>query len=1191
MVPRRQVSRPAGPAKSSLLAEPRRRYPGQVKGKTRVGQRAGVLLIASIVLGGSLVIVHRADAGWRRAHGDAYGSNRVDQPGWLAGDLDHHPGFSEIVELEQPELPATRLHDVTGDGVPELLLTYRGRVAALDLTQGGFAWQSPVAGIDRIVDFADFDGDGTPELLAASRSVGGALLSLDPNTGAILSRTDPLPNRSGVAAEELAIADVDQDGDDDVVYPAAFYGLAQLWVGGLGPGAESWTLALDFTGYANITPVHVGRFVSAGEPAVILDQSPTQRLFERCAPTAPEAACSAALCLCPTATLTGVHPISTSPYAMGPTFVIDVDGDDLDELIKIANDVRYTRSLSVFSPAAAKAAGSGAAGQLWYRDYSQGSAITLPLVSAETPIDLDGDGGIELLVNFVDNLADDRDSSGAPISDGINHLGVSFGVFDARTGAVETTLDDAFAHGWLDLDGNGLPELIVSPVSGYAFGTGLFGYELGCGSGCLQLVWSLPHAFAPASVREAFGRAYLPTPELLSLRVGDQDALLAYDGDTLHLLRAVNGQLQSVANRQLEPEQVVVDVGSGHALLSDGRSLQLVDAQLQNIGPATPIPVQGHAPWLTARFGGFDAPVFESKLYATPLPVDDSTGSFADPIELLPNVALAENLDAGSASDEIIDFRRPEDELGAGFELRALAWQQDQLITRWSLTGDELPALAGLELPTRMHYATGNFDGSGSDDLVFAARDTAHDAHLVFVDGDSGELLGIVPAGKGPASFTPLLVGDLSGPDGKPHADGLDDVLVDGPLELGLYVLNLFVPGQSDPVWRADNGFYHGVGAQADVDGDGRRELIATTSNTLDNPGAVYDFDVGMQPLWGPAQLGLPTGRAQVMAFAHVDGQAGLDMLYITGEGGLELRNGQTGAMLPGAPVFVAKGSLHATAQPNAASLAALIVLDVDNDGHDEAVLGADDGWVYALNLADENGGANTASLEWALEVGAPVSSLAAGDVDRDGFQELLVSTAAGQGIVLDSLGVALDIINPDGSCFEVGTVDVDGIAYGVAVVDLWLNGVLVDSVDVGEGGMWTGKLELPGAGEYEIRAEGRDEAGELVALATSSITYGGDEDGDGVSACGGDCDDLDADVAPGQGEICGDGIDQDCDGEDLVCGDDEGDGGSFPGPESWDPKSRCDCSTGDRQRGAEGVLALLGMVVLGWRRRGNRTR
>src|SRR5690606_19044336 len=125
-------------------------------------------------------------------------------------------------------------------------------------------------------------------------------------------------------------------------------------------------------------------------------------------------------------------------------------------------------------------------------------------------------------------------------------------------------------------------------------------------------------------------------------------------------------------------------------------------------------------------------------------------------------------------------------------------------------------------------------------------------------------------------------------------------------------------------------------------------------------------------------------------------------------------------------------------------------------DGHDEAVLGADDGWIYAINLADENGGANTASLEWALEVGAPVSTLAAGDVDRDGFQELLVSTAAGQGIVLDSLGVALDIINPDGSCFEVGTVDVDGIAYGVAIVDLLLNGVLVDSVDVGEGGMWT---------------------------------------------------------------------------------------------------------------------------------------
>jgi hypothetical protein len=44
------------------------------------------------------------------------------------------------------------------------------------------------------------------------------------------------------------------------------------------------------------------------------------------------------------------------------------------------------------------------------------------------------------------------------------------------------------------------------------------------------------------------------------------------------------------------------------------------------------------------------------------------------------------------------------------------------------------------------------------------------------------------------------------------------------------------------------------------------------------------------------------------------------------------------------------------------------------------------------------------------------------------------------------------------------------------------------------------------------------------------------DNDGDGYTPAEGDCDDTEATIYPGATEVCGDGIDQDCNGSDLQC-------------------------------------------------------
>lgn len=73
----------------------------------------------------------------------------------------------------------------------------------------------------------------------------------------------------------------------------------------------------------------------------------------------------------------------------------------------------------------------------------------------------------------------------------------------------------------------------------------------------------------------------------------------------------------------------------------------------------------------------------------------------------------------------------------------------------------------------------------------------------------------------------------------------------------------------------------------------------------------------------------------------------------------------------------------------------------------------------------------------------------------------------------------------------------------------------------------------------------------------SAKIVYALDHDGDGFSNSMGDRNDSDATIYPGAPEICGDGIDQDCDGKDELC-DSDGDGipddqDAFPNdPNEW---------------------------------------
>ena len=1234
---------------------------------TRWGLWAGVLALAmsTSALAGD----------WRYVQYDMGASSHSDALGAISANPWEKPGQVFAVEVDELDLDWVTLDDVDGDSIPDLLTPLQGKFQAFGGADAGLLWSTPVIRASDRVGIYDFDGDGVAaEVVLVAKGMTGGIFVVDKFTGGLLWSYGPLSNRSGVELGEVTVADVDDNGTSELFFAEWLYGNEYVYLADFSWGFSDVQVARQTLpgDYVYFNPSVAGAMLQPGPDATFLvQQNEDFAVYEVCDPSDPDAECSPSelFCLCQRGLFEDVHPA----FSSGPFHAVDLDGDGLDEVVEVLDNSRYGSLIAALDVADGLATGTPVTEDLilWSRDYGLPGPDAYILSTDQPLADLDGDGDPDLLVTFFDNTAGELDLAGEPADDGIDHPdGFVAAVFDVATGDLVVQIPDAIAWGVHDLDGDGVDEIVTSPTVGWSFLDGIAGYTLDCTAECVAAaVWSDP---VHSMVRDvgSYDDAFFPEPalQLLDNNGDGQFELLAYDGDWLDVVTGDNlGGLDVLGSAELiEGEDVAAIAGDGsHLLLATTGELRLMDAELGEVTADLDLPGQAVAEVLAARFDPGDIRaglVIEGGLFwsvTEPSSLDDAD------LRTLPHVAFAEDL-TGDGYLELLAFAQPDESDDGSLAIQVVSFDPADpdgdgtpFGILWSFSAAAEPALAGFQVVSANGHGVrpADLDGDGALEVVLACWASATFENLLLVlDGATGAVEEIIDGTFVTTSTfsqqVPFYVADLDDPAGSGAPDGLDDLVFADKARV-----HLLPGGATDTTGEFVSSIFHNEGTFGDLDGDGGLDLLVMVNSTVSPKFVALRAEPPMELLWDDVVelTSLPSYSEEGLALINADGAPGLDIALTTGSGSVDLYSGATGELLPGFPFYLSQGQAIGAYDPHTAALAAMAVYDVDGDGYEEVVAGGLDGYLYGVNVAQ--GEAGSPSLEFSSFIGVPVEQLRFADVDADGRDEIVVVGPDSTVRVYDGTGVDLTIDEPVwGECLASPTFTVAGSASGVHTVDVRIGGgMAVGDVLVDQGSWTADEVVAPGPGNWQIEAVGKSDTGQELAYAQLVVLFDGDEDGDGTTLCGGDCDDTDASlnladedgdgvttcdgdcddldaanvpggdevcdlsdndcngevdegfdedgdgyslcalpqpdcddtdalVYPGAEEICEDGIDNDCDGEDMACdvvGDDD-DTSEGETPED------CSCSSADGARGGatSALLLALGLAWLVRRRR-----
>jgi MYXO-CTERM domain-containing protein len=1076
---------------------------------------------------------------WVHPGGDPLASGLLQGAGAMTSEEADRPGVSWAVSLGDTAFSPDQVLDIDGDGDSEVLLPFRQRVAAFDLITGALAWTTPPLGVTQVLPPADLLCDGSgPQVLALNSKMGGGLHLVDPLSGALIWTFSELDSASGVGPQEFAMADVDGDGCDEMVFGAFLNQAVQVYLVDLStPDGQPRIAVGALSGaYKQVTRLSIGDYDGDGVAnEVLLYEREAIDIKQVCGP-ADGGTCDdvdGSVCLCDLAFFDTVY----APGAFPQPITVNTDGG-ADEVLVVHDSPTFVRGFGLLQPAVALNGGqSNAELGAWYYDYSADGTRVLDM---GPPRDLNGDGALDLVVTLFDAGTGEVDWSGASTDDGVaNAGGFAVGVFDLGTGALQAFVADRYALGVVDLDGDGSLEIVTATTTGQIFSGGTTeAFELDCGATCsLASAWTA----ADRAIRfpAVFDGLDFPARSLVTMSSGGGGAIGLWDGDDLVSFASDGaGGVTELGRQSLsEGDTVVLDADGLDAVLVglDSGFVAPYGGNLAALGAAYRPPSQAIARILSVVLSDTETravPIIDGLVYHSALSPSDPGEADAD---LGGDVLIAQDMDDDGMTD-LITYRYIVAD--GSFEVARHEYVGNGAFEqRWVFASAGDASLAGKRLLNPWGVGLGDFNGDDVDDVIihFALR---NDGALRSFDGLTGAVDWVASTTARRAGYAPLIPWDITGPGGWGTPDGVPDLI--RPVQRHITGWQYPNPTPDTEVVTAD---FNSQWSGGDMDGDGKTELVTGLTGRLDRAQVeVWDFDPNIQLLWGPVtDVGAPPDVEQGVALADLDPAAGLDVVYISSEGRIDAMSGRDGVTVAGFPYYLGDGVGSTSPIVPRQSLTAVIASDVDGDGLDEIVVGSRAGWLYAVNAADGEGGV---SVEWAMFLGAPVVRLAGGDVDDDGENELLVSTEDGLARAIDAIGASIAILIPQpDDCVSGRRIVVAGSSAAVESVEVFVQGLSGGVATPDSAGNWSVEVGFPLVnGTVELRAVGYTGGVAQVITTVSIQSAVGDLDQDGVTTCGGDCDDADPAVYPDAEEIC-DGLDNDCDPETVEDVDADGDG------------------------------------------------